>query len=87
MKLGTPAQRALVCMLLNDTYGDSRSAFAIQPKSYAISLALFRGGLLKLGDAGAAARTIAVPSMQELADKMLPDLYMPLSDFAGQLYA
>jgi hypothetical protein len=25
--------------------------------------------------------------MQELADKMLPDLYMPLSDYAGQLYA
>jgi hypothetical protein len=28
-----------------------------------------------------------MPSMQELADKMLPDLYMPLSDYAGQLYA
>lgn len=37
--------------------------------------------------AAAVARTIAVPSMQELADKMLPDLYMPLSEFAGQLYA
>jgi hypothetical protein len=37
--------------------------------------------------AAAAARMIEMPSMQELADKMLPDLYMPLSDYAGQLYA
>ncbi|MFZ9508418.1 MAG: hypothetical protein ACO29W_15540 [Burkholderiaceae bacterium] len=37
--------------------------------------------------AAAAARMIEMPSMQELADKMLPDLYMPLADFAGQLYA
>ncbi|MFM7568221.1 MAG: hypothetical protein ACKO8O_05935, partial [Betaproteobacteria bacterium] len=37
--------------------------------------------------AAAVARTLAVPSMQELADAMLPGLYLPLSDFAGQLYA
>lgn len=37
--------------------------------------------------AAAAARVIEMPSMQALADKMLPDLYIPLSEFAGQLYA
>jgi len=32
-------------------------------------------------------RVVAVPTMQELAEQMLPQLYVPLDGFAAQIYA
>ncbi|MBM3407122.1 MAG: calcium-binding protein [Betaproteobacteria bacterium] len=65
--------------------GVARESAPIDALAVGSSLAVALAGPSEI--AAAVARTLAVPSMQELADAMLPGLYLPLSDFAGQLYA